>query len=66
MPAAIALALSAMQLLPSLISAGIDISDLWEKITAVHAAAGAPDDPAWQQLDALVKQHQAEFRQASA
>lgn len=63
--AAIALALEAMQLLPSLIAAGMDVANLVDKVVAVRDAAAAPDDPTWQQLDAAVQQHQQEFRQAA-
>lgn len=66
MGAAIALALEAMQLVPSMVAAGMDVAGLVEKIIAVKDASAAPDDAAWAALDALVKQYQDSFRSDSA
>lgn len=50
MPAAIQIATLAIQLLPQLIAAGVDISGFVEKIIAAINAPAGPTDADWQAL----------------
>lgn len=65
MGAAIALAIEIASLMPSLISAGIDVANLWNGVKAVNDAAGPPTDEQRAQLAELVKGLEARFDAAA-
>lgn len=65
MGAAIALAIEAASMIPTLIDAGMDVWKLWDGVKAVNDEAGAPTDAQRQQLAELVKGLEARFDAAA-
>jgi hypothetical protein len=50
---------------PGWIKAGIDVYEMWQNVDAVIAENKVVGDPAWDELDASVAKHKAEFENAA-
>lgn len=66
MPAILALVAQIIALVPTLVSAGIDVADLIANARKVIDENRVPSDPEWDALDAAVTSLQQQFRAASA
>ncbi len=66
MPATLALIAQVLAMIPSLLSAGIAVEGLIDKIRVALGEAGAPGNPEWDALDAQCAAIEATFQKDAA